>query len=95
MAAYVIFFVEKTRDPQKIAAYRARVRATLEGHNATVRILHGHRDVVEGAPMEEIAMLEFPTFEEAQNWYRSPAYQDVVALRFAGADCRAVIVQGV
>jgi uncharacterized protein (DUF1330 family) len=95
MPAYVIFFVEKTRDPEKIADYRARVRATLEGYNVTVRVLHGNRDVVEGPPMEDIGMLEFPTFQEAQDWYHSRAYQDVAALRFAGADSRAVIVQGI
>jgi uncharacterized protein (DUF1330 family) len=95
MVAYVIFLVDKVRDPEKVAAYRGQVRATLQGHNATVRVLHGRHDAVEGAPMADIGMLEFPTFEEAQRWYGSRAYQDVAALRFAGADCRAVIVQGV
>ncbi len=95
MVAYVIFLVDKIRDPEKLATYRSRVRATLEGRNATVRVLHGRHDAVEGAPTTDIGMLEFPTFEEAREWYGSPAYQDVAALRFAGADCRAVIVQGV
>jgi uncharacterized protein (DUF1330 family) len=95
MAAYVIFFVDKIRDPEKLTAYRQLVRRTLQDRDATVRVLHGRHDMIEGAPAVDIAMLEFPTFEEAENWYRSAAYQEVAALRFAGADSRAVIVQGV
>jgi len=95
MAAYVIFLVDKIRDPEKLVAYRQLVRQTLQGRDATVRVLHGRHEMVEGAATVDIGMLEFPTFEEAENWYRSPAYQEVAALRFAGADSRAVIVQGV
>lgn len=95
MAAYVIFLVDKVRDAEKLAAYRAQVRETLKDHNVSVRVLHGQQEMVEGAPAQDVGMLEFPTYEEAQNWYRSPAYQAVAALRFAGADSRTLIVQGV
>ena len=95
MAAYVIFFVERVRDAEKLAEYRRQVRQTLLDRNATIRVLHGRHEVVEGASTGEVGMLEFPTFKEAQDWYQSPAYQAVAALRFAGADSRAVIVDGV
>lgn len=95
MAAYVIFLVDKVRDADKLAEYRQKVRGALAGHNATMRVLHGRHEMVEGPPTVDIGMLEFPTFEEAQTWYHSPAYQAVAALRFAGADSRAVIVEGI
>ena len=44
---------------------------------------------------EDMMMLEFPTFREARAWYDSPAYQAVSEHRFKGAECRAIIVEGV
>ncbi len=45
--------------------------------------------------MEGVVILQFPTFEEAKAWYDSPAYREAREHRFAGADYRAVIVEGV
>jgi len=42
-----------------------------------------------------VVILEFPTFEEAEAWYDSPAYQSAVVHRFRGAKYRTFIVQGV
>jgi hypothetical protein len=39
--------------------------------------------------------LEFPTFEEAEAWYDSPAYRVAVVRRFRGARFRTFILQGV
>ncbi len=95
MPAYVIVWVEETHDKDEIRAYRQRVRASLEGHDATARVAYGRQEVVEGPDFAGVAMIEFPTFEEAKAWYHSPAYQEAVKHRLGGADCRAVIVEGV
>ena len=50
---------------------------------------------VEGAGAEGVVILEFPSFEEAQAWYRSPAYQDALQDRLKGAEYRVMIVEGV
>ncbi len=41
-----------------------------------------------------MAILEFPTFEEAKTWYDSPAYREAREHRLKGADYHAVIVEG-
>ena len=51
--------------------------------------------MTDGAPIEGAAVLEFPTFEEAEAWYDSAAYQDALVHRFRGAKYRTFIVQGV
>jgi hypothetical protein len=38
--------------------------------------------------------LQFPAFEDAKAWYESPAYREACKHRFAGADYRAMIVEG-
>ena len=53
------------------------------------------QEVLEGAAVEGVVILEFPTFDEAKAWYDSPAYREVREHRYKGADYRAVIVQGV
>ena len=50
---------------------------------------------LEGAPVEGVVILEFPTFAEARAWYDSDAYKAARKHRFLGADYRALIVEGV
>jgi uncharacterized protein (DUF1330 family) len=49
---------------------------------------------MDGSPIEGAVILAFPTFEEAEAWYDSPAYQDAVQHRFRGAKYQTFIVQG-
>jgi uncharacterized protein (DUF1330 family) len=42
-----------------------------------------------------VAIAEFPSVEEARQWYESPAYQAAVQHRFKGAIHRGLIVEGV
>ena len=39
-------------------------------------------------------ILEFPSVEAAQAWYRSPEYQAAVPVRQAAAHCNGVIIAG-
>jgi len=94
MAAYIVFLVEEITDEQALARYRQNVRATMAGWNITPRVLYGRHSVVEGKPLQGIAMVEFPTYEEAERWYRSPAYQAVLKHRLEGANCHTVIMEG-
>jgi uncharacterized protein (DUF1330 family) len=73
MAAYVIFIREKTYDPSELETYSKMTPAGLEGHSVTFRALYGHHEVVEGPEVEGVAILEFPSFEEAKAWYNNPA----------------------
>ena len=95
MVAYVILSRERIRDPEKLAVYSSKVLATFEGHAATPRIIFGKHIVKEGAAIDGLAMIEFPTVEQAEAWYGSPAYQEAAEYRFRAADFRCVIVEGI
>lgn len=95
MSAYIVFTREKTRDKSELDIYSQKVPATLVDHPVTFRVLYGHHEVLEGADVEGVVILEFPTFEEAKAWYDSPLYREAREHRFKGSDYRAVIVQGV
>jgi uncharacterized protein (DUF1330 family) len=94
MTAYIIFTREKLRDPAAIEAYTKATKGTNEGHNLKPLVAHGKFEVMEGAAIEGVVMLEFPTFAEAKAWYESPGYQAAAQHRFKGADYRVVIVEG-
>ncbi len=93
MPAYIIFYCEKTTDPEEIKTYRSLVRATMAGRTSERRVAYGRCRTVEGTPIEGVAMLEFPTFEEAESWYDSAEYQEVLKHRLAGAVYHSVIVE--
>jgi uncharacterized protein (DUF1330 family) len=94
MTAYVVVVREKTRDPAELAAYSLKASAASEGHPMIVRAFRGRHRVLEGPEIESIAILEFPTFEDAERWYNSPAYRQALAHRLRGADYRTLIVDG-
>jgi uncharacterized protein (DUF1330 family) len=51
--------------------------------------------VLEGPKCEEIIILEFPSYIEAQAWYHSPEYQAACEHRFQGGDYRCILTEGV
>lgn len=50
---------------------------------------------IEGAPEAgRMVLIEFPDEEAFRAWYDSPAYQEILAHRLAGADCAASLIRG-
>jgi len=41
-----------------------------------------------------MVVLEFPSLEQAQKWYRSPEYAPLITLRQKGAKARLILAEG-
>ena len=95
MAAYVIFIKEKTTNQQELDIYAKEAPAGLAGHNIVTRAAYGKNQVIEGTDVEGVAILEFPSFEEAKAWYENPIYQKAKEHRLKGGIYRAMIVDGI
>lgn len=67
----------------------------MAGHAMKILAAYGRQEVLEGPKMEGVVIVEFPSTEEAEAWYESPAYREARGHRFRGADYRAVLVEGV
>ena len=93
MSAYIIFMRERTRDPSEFETYSKKAPAAMVGHAVTPLAIYGRQEVLEGLEVEGVAILEFPSFDEAKAWYDSPAYREAREHRFRGADYRAIIVE--
>lgn len=67
----------------------------MEGHTINVLAFYGRQQVLEGGDAEGVVIMEFPSFEAAQAWYESPAYEAVREHRFKGAKYRVLLVEGI
>ena len=94
MPAYVIFIRERTTDKSELDAYATLAPASLEGLPIKFLAAYGRQEVLEGPVPEGVAIAEFPSLEEAKQWYESPAYQAAAQHRFKGAIYRGFIVEG-
>jgi len=95
MAAYLIGEIDVT-DPATYDDYRKQVAGTLTRYGGRFAVRGGKVESLEGgwAP-KRIVVLEFPSLEQAQNWYRSPEYAPLIALRQRASRGKLILVEGV
>ena len=91
--AYVIAEVEVT-DPAGFQAYVAKLPPTLTPYHGKT-IIRGKADTKEGtAPNGSVVVLAFDNLDDAEHWYTSPAYSEIIPMRQRSATTRAYIVEG-
>lgn len=92
MAAYVVLFREgPIHTPSEMEEYRRT--SPPPDPKMKPLVVYGAQEPLEGTPPEGVVILEFPTMEDAKNWYAGP-YGEAAKHRQAAADYRGVIVQG-
>jgi uncharacterized protein (DUF1330 family) len=94
MAAYVVITRERTRNAAQMQQYRQLAPASFQQHPAIFRAIHGRHEVLEGPAVEEIIILEFPSYDAAKAWYESPEYQAPCEHRFQAGDYRFILAEG-
>ena len=95
MAAYIIFIKERTTNQSELDIYAKEAPAGLVGYNITPRAVYGKSQAIEGNEVEGVAILEFPSYEEAKEWYENPIYQKAKEHRLKGGIYKAIIVDGI
>lgn len=94
MPAYIVFIREKTLDQSELETYWRKAPAAMEGQPIKPLAAYGRHVTLEGPDVEGVVVAEFPSLEEARDWYDSPAYQEAARHRFRGAVYRGLIVEG-
>jgi uncharacterized protein (DUF1330 family) len=93
--AYCIVY-EVVDDPTPFEEYRRQVMPTIQAHGGRFLVRGGAFTALEGEmPYQRIAMLEFPSRAEAEEWYHSPEYQRILPLRTQSARCQFILVDGI
>jgi uncharacterized protein (DUF1330 family) len=91
--AYYISEFELT-DPEGIRPYSAAVESTFTPFGGRYVVRGGKLVSLEGAPAKRVIMIAFPSMEQAQAWYDSPAYRSILPIRHKSATSRVFIMDG-
>jgi uncharacterized protein (DUF1330 family) len=94
MKAYVIA-AETVNDAAMFQRYREAVPPTVAPFGGQFVVRGGNLSVLEGEwPHPRLVIIEFPSREAAEGWYRSEAYQKVISLRLNSTSGNVIIVDG-
>jgi len=93
--AYIIAEV-RVSDAEAMKPYGEKLPATLAPFEGTAIVRNGKSVPLEGTPLNgNVAVFRFPSFEKAQAFWNSPAYQAIVPIRQKAATSRIYLVEGV
>jgi uncharacterized protein (DUF1330 family) len=94
MTAYVVGEIEVT-DPAVYDEYRKQVAATIAQYQGAFKARGGKAEGLEGGwSPKRIVVLEFPSYELALKWYRSPEYAPLIKLRQRASRGKLILVEG-
>ena len=82
-------------DAEGIRPYSAAVESTFAPFGGRYVVRGGKVASLEGEPTKRIVMIAFPSMEQAQAWYDSPKYREIMPIRHRSARSRVFIVEGV
>jgi uncharacterized protein (DUF1330 family) len=92
--AYAIAEIEVT-DPPAYQAYLGKAIESLKPYTAQI-IVRAKPDAKEGpAPQGNVVITRFDSLADAEKWYSTPPYKDLIAERQKAAKGRFYIVEGV
>ena len=95
MAAYVIADVDIT-DPERYKDYTAHTPESIARHGGRWVVRGGTTQVLEGDwNPSRIVVIEFPSVDAALEWFNSPEYQELAAIRREASTARIVVAEGV
>jgi uncharacterized protein (DUF1330 family) len=94
MSAYVFAEIEIV-DAETYEDYKPRVPATVAEYGGRYLVRGGSVQVLEGDwHPQRLALLEFPSVEQALAWWNSASYGPVKAIRQRSTRTKLIVVEG-
>ena len=95
MKAYFIF-QEEILDKKAFEEYKKMSPESIKKYGGEFVVRGGDVEVLEGSfDFERVAVLVFPSLEQAKAWYNSEEYAEAKELRLKISKCQAILVQGI
>jgi uncharacterized protein (DUF1330 family) len=94
MSAYVIAEIEIT-DPAAYEDYRKQVPGVIAKYGGKYVVRGGKVESLEGGwSPKRMAVVEFPSMDQALKFYRSPEYAPLLKIRQKASKGKLIIVEG-
>ena len=94
MAGYVVVELE-TSDHECMARYRELSGPSVERHGGRFLVRGGRFELLEGDwNPERLVVIEFPSVEQAREWYESEDYREARDVRAGAARLQMLLVEG-
>jgi len=93
-ASYAVALLTDVRHGSALEAYLTGIDDTLAPYGGSFLIHGGSPRVVEGSLESDLIVIGFPNADGAQQWYDSPAFQELAALRRTFAHGAVLLCRG-
>ena len=96
MTAYLVVDTELT-NPDLYESYKLRAKPIAEAHGGEYLARGGNMSLKETTlwSPQRLVLVKFPSFEQAEKFYQSPEYQDVLKISLQSAKRTVVILEGI
>ena len=92
---YALAYLRDVDFNDQIVTYLERIDATLDPYGGRFLVHGGRLHPLEGEWPGAVVLIEFPSTGAALDWYASPGYQDILALRTENSNSMAAVLDGV
>ncbi|UUZ71310.1 DUF1330 domain-containing protein [Polaromonas sp. P1(28)-8] len=94
MSAYLIADTHIT-NPQIYDEYKRQVAPLIAKFGGRFLVRGGHHELLEGnLPVQRLVVIEFPSMQVLKDWYHSPEYAPLLAMRQPAATDHLIAVEG-
>ena len=76
MKGYVVCVYKSISNEDKLKEYAIKAKAAVENYNGKFLIRGGRSKIREGDSSPRTVVIEFPSYDEANNFYQSKEYQE-------------------
>lgn len=95
MKGYCLFDNIQVNDLSRLEQYKKKAEPLVARYGGKYVVLGGQFRVVEGSwGPTFLVMIEFPSYEKANEWYFSEEYRALKELRLSAVESNAIIMEG-
>ncbi len=95
MKGYVVCVYKNISSEDKLKEYAIKARAAVENYKGKFLIRGGKSTINEGESSPRTVIIEFPSFDQANEFYQSEEYQEAHSILKGHAERQFQIVEGV
>ena len=95
MKGYVVCVYKNISSEDKLKEYAIKARAAVENYKGKFLIRGGKSKINEGDSSPRTVIIEFPSFDQANEFYQSEEYQKAHSILKGHAERQFQIVEGV